>query len=62
MPNKPEFEGQKEYQGNSWHTAEWPDRADSRGNFEGKKVAIIGNGASVWFSIGFLEYSSLIIV
>ena len=49
VPNKPEIEGRKEYQGDSWHTAEWPEVSDSRGNYEGKKVAIIGNGASVRF-------------
>ncbi|MGE3690002.1 MAG: flavin-containing monooxygenase [Novosphingobium sp.] len=41
-PNMPEIEGMKMFQGQSWHTAMWPEEAD----IAGKRVAVIGSGAS----------------
>jgi 4-hydroxyacetophenone monooxygenase len=41
-PVKPDIEGLETWAGESWHTARWPQDA----SVEGKKVAIIGNGAS----------------
>lgn len=41
-PRIPEFEGQDEFNGPSFHTAQWPDDID----LAGKSVGIIGNAAS----------------
>jgi len=41
-PVYPDIEGMHDFRGPSWHTARWPEHAD----LAGKKVAIIGNGAS----------------
>ena len=41
-PVKPNIDGLEEFQGPSFHTAEWQDDVD----LKDKKVAIIGNGAS----------------
>ncbi|MCC6435961.1 MAG: NAD(P)/FAD-dependent oxidoreductase [Acidimicrobiales bacterium] len=41
-PIEPDIEGLSSWQGEKWHTARWPDDA----SVKGKKVAIIGNGAS----------------
>ncbi|MEL7208979.1 MAG: NAD(P)/FAD-dependent oxidoreductase, partial [Actinomycetota bacterium] len=38
----PDIDGLDDFAGPSWHTADWPDDAD----LAGKRVAIIGNGAS----------------
>ena len=38
----PEIDGKESFEGDSWHTAAWPEDGD----IAGKKVAIIGNGAS----------------
>ena len=41
-PVRPDIEGLDTFAGECWHTAEWPASAD----LTGKRVAIIGNGAS----------------
>jgi 4-hydroxyacetophenone monooxygenase len=41
-PVSPDIEGIEDWEGEKWHTARWPETA----NLKGKKVAIIGNGAS----------------
>jgi 4-hydroxyacetophenone monooxygenase len=41
-PVYPDLEGAESFEGESWHTAHWPEDAD----VSGKKVAIIGNGAT----------------
>jgi len=41
-PVEPDIEGLDSWAGERWHTARWP----SDGSVEGKRVAIIGNGAS----------------
>lgn len=41
-PKLPEIKGREEFQGAAFHTSEWPQNIDLRG----KKVAIIGTGAS----------------
>ncbi len=41
-PQIPEFEGQENFNGQAFHTAQWPDSVD----LAGKSVAIIGNAAS----------------
>lgn len=41
-PVYPDIEGADSFEGESWHTAHWPQGAD----ISGKKVAIIGNGAT----------------
>ena len=41
-PVYPDIDGADDFRGESWHTAMWPPDAD----IAGKKVAIIGNGAS----------------
>jgi len=40
--NIPDFKDRSKFQGQSWHTTEWPKNAD----FSGKRVGLIGNGAS----------------
>ncbi|MFP6747105.1 MAG: NAD(P)/FAD-dependent oxidoreductase [Alphaproteobacteria bacterium] len=42
-PTMPRFEGIEDFQGPSFHTGLWPKQAVS---FEGKRVAVIGTGAS----------------
>jgi cation diffusion facilitator CzcD-associated flavoprotein CzcO len=42
-PTLPHFEGMKDFMGESFHTGLWPKKAIS---FEGKRVAVIGTGAS----------------
>jgi 4-hydroxyacetophenone monooxygenase len=46
-PNIPEIEGQAEFQGQSWHTARWPQGMDLRG----KRVAVIGTGCTGYQTI-----------
>ena len=41
-PVFPDIDGLADFTGESWHSAQWPDKAD----LTGKRVAIIGNGAS----------------
>ena len=41
-PNLPEIEGASEFRGRSWHTSRWPDDVD----LSGKRVAVIGTGAT----------------
>jgi 4-hydroxyacetophenone monooxygenase len=41
-PNMPTIEGMNEFQGQSWHTARWPDGVDMRG----KRIAVIGTGCT----------------
>jgi 4-hydroxyacetophenone monooxygenase len=41
-PNLPVIEGMESFAGPSWHTARWPEGAD----LAGKRVAVIGSGAS----------------
>ncbi|MEQ9144024.1 MAG: NAD(P)/FAD-dependent oxidoreductase [Parvibaculaceae bacterium] len=41
-PRWPDFPGQESFRGTSWHSAEWNHDYD----LKGKKVAVIGNGAS----------------
>jgi len=41
-PVEPDIEGLNTWSGERWHTARWPED----GSIEGKRVAIIGNGAS----------------
>ena len=41
-PVFPDIEGLDDWKGEKWHTARWPEGAD----LKGKRVAIIGNGAS----------------
>jgi 4-hydroxyacetophenone monooxygenase len=41
-PNMPIIEGMDSFAGRSWHTAQWPDDGD----VTGKRVAVIGSGAS----------------
>lgn len=42
VPNMPEISGRDLFQGASWHSAAWPEKAA----LEGKRVALIGTGAS----------------
>ncbi len=41
-PNIPNIPGMDEFQGQSWHTARWPDDADMKG----KRIAVIGTGCT----------------
>jgi 4-hydroxyacetophenone monooxygenase len=41
-PNVPQIAGAQEFQGPSWHTSRWPQGFDLRG----KRVAVIGTGAT----------------
>jgi 4-hydroxyacetophenone monooxygenase len=41
-PNLPQIEGMDSFEGRSWHTAQWPED----GEVAGKRVAVIGSGAS----------------
>jgi 4-hydroxyacetophenone monooxygenase len=41
-PNMPVIEGMESFAGRSWHTAQWP----KDGDVAGKRVAVIGSGAS----------------
>jgi 4-hydroxyacetophenone monooxygenase len=41
-PNLPEIEGADRFRGPSWHTARWPECMD----LSGKRVAVIGTGAT----------------
>ena len=41
-PNMPSIEGMDTFAGESWHTARWPEGCD----MAGKRVAVIGSGAS----------------
>ncbi len=41
-PNLPEIDGMRSFEGQSWHTAQWPEDVD----LIGKRVAVIGSGAS----------------
>jgi 4-hydroxyacetophenone monooxygenase len=43
-PNIPDIEGANAFKGESWHTARWNDEV----NLEGKRVAVIGTGASAF--------------
>lgn len=43
-PNMPEFPGAEKFTGSSWHTARW----DHDVSLEGKRVGIIGTGASAF--------------
>ena len=43
-PMFPDIPGIKDFKGNSWHTTRWP--ADSKEMLKGKRVGMIGNGAS----------------
>lgn len=43
-PNIPEIEGASTFKGESWHTARWNDEV----NLTGKRVAVIGTGASAF--------------
>src|SRR5690606_33750214 len=40
--NVPDIEGMDEFEGQSWHTARWPDGAD----LSGKRIAVIGTGCT----------------
>ena len=42
----PDIEGLDDFTGPSWHTADWPQQASQNEAIRGKRVAIIGNGAS----------------
>ena len=42
VPNFPNLPGMNAFKGRAWHSAQWPDDAA----LEGKRVAIIGSGAS----------------
>jgi 4-hydroxyacetophenone monooxygenase len=41
-PNVPEFPGAADFRGPTWHTARWPQHLEWRG----KRIAVIGTGAS----------------
>ena len=41
-PSMPDIEGIDEFEGQSWHTARWPEDSQWRG----KRIAVIGTGAS----------------
>jgi cation diffusion facilitator CzcD-associated flavoprotein CzcO len=43
VPQMPVIDGVEDYQGEAFHTAEWPHEAV---NFENKRVAVIGTGAT----------------
>ena len=43
VPTWPKVEGLDDFQGDAWHTARWPHDPVS---FEGKRVAVIGTGAT----------------
>ena len=47
-PTMPVIPGVEDYQGESWHTGLWPHESKTGGpvSFEGKRVAVIGTGAS----------------
>ena len=46
-PNLPSIEGMERFQGRSFHTARWPEDLD----LEGKRVAVIGTGATGYQTI-----------
>jgi 4-hydroxyacetophenone monooxygenase len=46
-PNVPQIEGIAEFAGPSWHTARWPEKFDLRG----KRIAVIGTGATGYQTI-----------
>ena len=41
-PNMPEIEGMAAFEGQSWHTARWPECVD----LKGKRIAVIGTGCT----------------
>lgn len=43
VPQLPSIPGMQDFEGDSWHTARWPHKPVS---FEGKRVAVIGTGAT----------------
>lgn len=47
-PNKPQFEGQKDFAGPIYHTGNWPHEGV---DFTGQRVAVIGTGSSAIQSI-----------
>jgi 4-hydroxyacetophenone monooxygenase len=47
-PSYPQIPGQESFAGASWHTARWEDDVD----LTGKKVAVIGTGASAFQVVG----------
>lgn len=44
QPKMPDIPGMDAFQGDSWHTARWPDDID----LKGKRVAVVGTGASAY--------------
>jgi 4-hydroxyacetophenone monooxygenase len=46
-PRTPDFEGMEEFQGESFHTARWPEDLD----VEGKKIVVIGTGCTGYQTI-----------
>ncbi|WP_238419264.1 NAD(P)/FAD-dependent oxidoreductase [Gordonia sp. 'Campus'] len=45
-PKLPQLDGMSSFRGPVFHSAEWPDELDEPGALEGKRVAIVGSGAS----------------
>ena len=46
-PNVPDIEGRDTFAGPSWHTSRWPEGFDPKG----KRVAVIGTGATGYQTI-----------
>jgi cation diffusion facilitator CzcD-associated flavoprotein CzcO len=45
-PHRPEFPGEADFRGQIVHPQEWPDDLQSRAHLEGKKIVVIGSGAT----------------
>ncbi len=45
-PHRPEFPGEADFNGKIVHPQEWPDDLQTREHLEGKKIVVIGSGAT----------------
>jgi len=45
-PHRPDFPGEADFQGQIVHPQEWPDDLQTREHLEGKKIVVIGSGAT----------------
>lgn len=45
-PHRPDFPGEDDFQGRIEHPQQWPDDLQDRADLEGKKIVIIGSGAT----------------
>ncbi len=45
-PHRPEFPGESDFEGQIVHPQEWPDHLQTRENLAGKRIVVIGSGAT----------------